>query len=1076
MKVPTPAPVWHTAPARCLITVSAILTLLFASRPAARASTDYGPAVTRLITCAKYNTSGYGKKFAVIHDMEGYYLTGISYLQRCDKNSSGSYNVSVSCHYVVNGLKDYASDAERGEISQLVRESNYAWHARCWNLHSTGTEHEGFASNPAWYTEEMYQASALLHRHLCDKFGIPKDRNHVIAHGQKSVPGWRTWAEANLGIDADCNDHTDPGPYWNWNHYMDLLIGGTDNAAFVSKTVANGANFSPGQAFACTFTMNNNGTTTWAANGGAGYTLNNYSGTLTANTFATPPPANVAPGANANFTVNFTAPTTPGSYTANFQMNSASPSLTYFGAQVPLTINVVSPGPTINTQPVSKTVNPGVNTTFTVAATGSGALSYQWKKNGANLANSTKYGGVTTATLTITNVQQTDVGNYNVNVTDANGTTASASAALAVSTLVAFNETFDACNVNNWGLASNAASIYATMPTSSSAQNHSGSGCSALIDNSRDRMYRNIGAAVAGRGKATFWIYDDSQARVFTEVRTYSGNGWEPGSPVQVLAIGKYNNATMTGETYDSTKYQGRILNGSVNGWFNLNAPGSTNRSTGWHKFEIERLADSSTVNWYVDGRLARQFTGLSSPAWDCVVVGSVGGNSTNGTAGNAWIDDFKVEYYDPPTVNTSPTNKTVVAGNSATFTVTAAGTITGYQWRKNGTNLINGGNISGANSATLTVSNAQAGDATSYDVAVSNGAGPVYSAAATLNVSPKITTQPVGSTNLPASDATFTVAAGGQVTLKYQWRCNGTNLTDGFRILGATGPTLLITGVNQEDEGNYSVVVSNTAGTATSFAVPLVVLDPPIIVTPPADVFIPAGSNATFTVTAAGTAPLFYQWRFNDTNIVGATTSSLNILNAQATDAGGYSVEISNSVDIVISLDAVLAVNTAPVFATVSDRSVHAGSTVLINLSATEIDPDQILSFSLDLGAPANASVNSTNGVFTWPTTVADDGSTNLITAHVTDDGIPPLDHTTSFTITVVSAPGIQSAEVAGGMFTLTWSAIPGKTYRVQYKETFDAADWTDLLPDVTAIGATASQSDPLGPDQRFYRILVLD
>ena len=46
-----------------------------------------------------------------------------------------------------------------------------------------------------------------------------------MAHGQKSVPGWAAWASANLGIDPYCNTHTDPGPYWDWNHYMDLING-----------------------------------------------------------------------------------------------------------------------------------------------------------------------------------------------------------------------------------------------------------------------------------------------------------------------------------------------------------------------------------------------------------------------------------------------------------------------------------------------------------------------------------------------------------------------------------------------------------------------------------------------------------------------------------------------------------------------------------------------------------------------------------------------------------------------------------------------------------------------------------
>src|SRR5262245_38856466 len=71
-------------------------TLLFAVAiaPSATGSSDYAPAVDKILTCSKYYTSGYGKKFVVIHDMEGYYASGISYLRRCDLNASGGYNVA----------------------------------------------------------------------------------------------------------------------------------------------------------------------------------------------------------------------------------------------------------------------------------------------------------------------------------------------------------------------------------------------------------------------------------------------------------------------------------------------------------------------------------------------------------------------------------------------------------------------------------------------------------------------------------------------------------------------------------------------------------------------------------------------------------------------------------------------------------------------------------------------------------------------------------------------------------------------------------------------------------------------
>ena len=184
----------------------------------AHAQPDYPNAYWRPVYSGHWYTSGYGHKFHVIHDIEGYYWSSISYFQRS--------TTQASVHFWVNGKKDNTSDAAPGEVSQSVRTAYYAWHARCWNQHSTGTEHEGFASNPAWYTPELYQSSASLTAWICNRFGYAKDRNHVIGHDQKRIPGWSSWAAGNLGIDPNCNDHTDPGPYWDWTGYMQKVNGG----------------------------------------------------------------------------------------------------------------------------------------------------------------------------------------------------------------------------------------------------------------------------------------------------------------------------------------------------------------------------------------------------------------------------------------------------------------------------------------------------------------------------------------------------------------------------------------------------------------------------------------------------------------------------------------------------------------------------------------------------------------------------------------------------------------------------------------------------------------------------------
>lgn len=153
--------------------------------------------------------------------MEGYYWSTINFIQNC-----GS---SVSVHYCTNGKVDNGSDSPAGEITQMVLEANYGWHALCWNQHCTGTEHEGFVSNPAWFTEAQYQASAGITAHVASKFGWAKDRNHVVGHNEKSSSAWVAWAGPNLGINPTCNSHTDPGAFWDWSHYMALVNGGSVN-------------------------------------------------------------------------------------------------------------------------------------------------------------------------------------------------------------------------------------------------------------------------------------------------------------------------------------------------------------------------------------------------------------------------------------------------------------------------------------------------------------------------------------------------------------------------------------------------------------------------------------------------------------------------------------------------------------------------------------------------------------------------------------------------------------------------------------------------------------------------------
>lgn len=168
------------------------------------------------------------------------------------------------------------------------------------------------------------------------------------------------------------------------------------------------------------------------------------------------------------------------------------------------------------------------------------------------------------------------------------------------------------------------------------------------------------------------------------------------------------------------------------------------------------------------------------------------------------------------PAISTQPTAQTVTAGASVTFSVVAAGTPTPtYQWRKDGTA------ISGATSASLSLSNVQTANAGSYTVVVTNSAGSVTSTGATLTVNavvvgtpPAISVQPSSTTAAPGSTVSFNVSATGAVT--QQWRKNGT------AIPGATSTTLTLVNLGGGDVANYDVVLSNASGTTTSAAATL--------------------------------------------------------------------------------------------------------------------------------------------------------------------------------------------------------------------------------------------------------------
>lgn len=283
-----------------------------------------------------------------------------------------------------------------------------------------------------------------------------------------------------------------------------------------------------------------------------------------------------------------------------------------------------------------------------------------------------------------------------------------------------------------------------------------------------------------------------------------------------------------------------------------------------------------------------------------------------------------------PPSIAIQPASVTVNPNQAASFVIAATGTpAPSYQWRKDGSS------ITGAIGASFSIPAVQPGDAGRYDVIISNVAGALISASATLtvNLAPTITTQPASINVNPGQAASFTVSATATPAPTYQWR------KDGTAIAGATSATYTIASAQTGDAGSYTVVVTSTTGTVTSSAAALTVNFAPTISIQPASVTALAGQAASLSVVALGSPPLSYQWRKDGGTVSITSTPTLAFSNVEPGNAGVYRCVVINSVGSVVSEPVILGVFSA-------SKVIGAGSEVASNVvvAANGVTYDQVL------------------------------------------------------------------------------------------------------------------------------------
>ncbi|MDF2438420.1 MAG: hypothetical protein K0Q95_2796 [Bacteroidota bacterium] len=406
--------------------------------------------------------------------------------------------------------------------------------------------------------------------------------------------------------------------------------------------------------------------------------------------------------------------------------------------------------------------------------------------------------------------------------------------------------------------------------------------------------------------------YRMNSAATFTDTLYLNGEG----NPNAVFVI-QINGALAT-STYSKVK----LINGTQakNVFWKVEGAVSINDYSVFRGTIVANNgAISMTTGVYLDGRALTTTGAVNTAAITAIMPPGCGATATS------------------PVISLQPNDQLVCAGDSAGFSVTAVGTGLSYQWRRGTVNLVNGGNISGATSAVLSINPVSAADtAYNYNVIVSGMSSPNdTSDNVSLGITNAIaiTSEPMGQTLCPGDSAFFTVMAPGS-GLTYQWRKGNVDLINGGNISGATSATLTIDPSSIADTAfNYNVIVTGSCGSDTSVYAFLMITNGVSITSEPMNQISCLGSSVSFATVASGSG-LTYQWRkgtvnmVNAGNISGVNTAMLSVNPVTGSDAAlNYNVIINGSCVSDTSVNVSLTVDSIRITTEPSNEFVCIGT-----------------------------------------------------------------------------------------------------------------------------------------------------